>query len=205
MIRESKKSYNKSLSDKLKSGSLSSKQWWTVLKTFISQNNSSCILPLEKDGVVYSEETDKANFLNNFFREQTVLNDKDTVLPDIVPYTVQSQLQSLIFSPDEVKEILIALPIGKATDPDEISNRVLNELSSELSSPLCSFFSIILLVLVKFLIFIRGSCVPCPKRWTLINYFKSQTNSSSDRPCFLWLSLPGDCMVTDEALLAETT
>lgn len=75
MIRESKKSYNKSLSDKLKSGSLSSKQWWTVLKTFISQNNSSCIPPLENDGVVYSEETDKANLLNNFFREQTVLND----------------------------------------------------------------------------------------------------------------------------------
>ena len=23
--------------------------------------------------------------------------------------------------------------------------------------------------------------------------------------CFLWLSLPGDCKVTDEALLAETT
>ena len=142
MIRESKKSYNKSLSDKLKSESLSSKQWWTVLKTFISQNNSSCIPPLEKDGVIYSEETDKANLLNNFFREQTVLNDKDAVLPDIVQYTVQSQLQSLIFSPDEVKEIFVALPIGKATGPDEISNRVLNELSSELSSPLCSFFQL---------------------------------------------------------------
>ena len=23
--------------------------------------------------------------------------------------------------------------------------------------------------------------------------------------CFLWLSLPGDCRVTDDALLAETT
>ena len=23
--------------------------------------------------------------------------------------------------------------------------------------------------------------------------------------CYLWLSLPGDCRVTDEALLAETT
>ena len=111
------------------------------MKIFISQNNSSCIPPLENDGVVYNEETDKANLLNNFFREQTVLNDKDAVLPDIVPYTVQSQLQSLIFSPDEVKEILIALPIGKATGPDEISNRVLNALSSELSSPLCSFFN----------------------------------------------------------------
>ena len=68
-----------------------------------------------------------------------MLNDKNAVLPDIVPCTVQSQLQSLIFSPDEVKEILIPLPIGKATGPDEISNRVLNELSFELS--------------VKFLIF----------------------------------------------------
>ena len=70
-----------------------------------------------------------------------MLNDKDAVLRDIVPYTVQSQLQSLVFSPDEVKEILIALPFGKATGPDEISNRILNELSSELSSPLCSFFN----------------------------------------------------------------
>ena len=66
---------------------------------------------------------------------------KDAVLPNIVPYTVQSQLQSLIFSPDEVKEILFALPIGKATGPDEISNRVLKELSSEFSSPLCSVFN----------------------------------------------------------------
>ena len=120
------------------SGSLSSKQWWTVLKTFISQNNS-CIPSLENDGVVYSEETDKANLLNNFFRDQTVLIDKDAVLPDIVPYTVKSQLQSLIFLPYEVKEILIALPIGKTIGPEEISNRVLKELSSELSSPLCSF------------------------------------------------------------------
>ena len=84
MIRESKKSYNKSHSDKLKSESLSSKQWWTVLRTFIFQNNSSCIPPLENDGVVYSEEIDTANLLNNFFREQTVLNDNDALLPDIV-------------------------------------------------------------------------------------------------------------------------
>ena len=81
--------------DSKKSGFLSSKQWWTVLKSFISQNNSSCIPPLEKDDIVYSEVTDKANLLNNFFRDQTVLNDKDDVLPDIAPYTVQSQLQYL--------------------------------------------------------------------------------------------------------------
>ena len=182
MIHESKKSYNKSLSDKLKSGSLSSKQWWTVLKTFISQNNSSCEPPLENDGVVYSNETDKANLLNNFFRVQTLLNDKDAVLLDIVPYTIQSQLQSLIFSPDEVKEILIALPIGKATGPDEISNRVLNELSSELSSPLCSFFNYsFIILLVKFLIFSkRLMCVLSQKAET----YQLQTSFLVKQLCY---------------------
>ena len=70
MIRDSKKSYKQSLSDQLKSGTLSSKQWWSVLKASLSQNNSSSIPPLEKDGIVYSDETDNANLLNNFFRDQ---------------------------------------------------------------------------------------------------------------------------------------
>ena len=130
-------------------GSLSDNKVWISVaqammdcfENFHFSNNSSCIPPLENACVVYSEETDKANLLNNFFRDQTVLNDKDAVLPDMVPYAVQSQLQSLIFSPDEVKEILIALQARKATGPEEISNRVLKELSSELSSPLCSFFN----------------------------------------------------------------
>ncbi|MCG8033360.1 MAG: reverse transcriptase family protein, partial [Candidatus Thiodiazotropha taylori] len=141
MIRESKRSYKQSLSDKLKSGALSSKQWWSVLKYFLSQNNPSCIPPLEKDGIVYSDETDKANLLNDFFRDQTLLNDKDAVLPYIVPYTVQTPLQDIVLAPNEVKEILKSLPTGKASGPDGISNRVLKELSSELSAPLSSFFN----------------------------------------------------------------
>ena len=141
MIRDSKKSYKQSLSDKLKSGTLSSKQWWSVLKAFLSQNNSSSIPPLEKDGIVYSDETEKANLLNDFFRDQTLINDKDAVLPDILPYTIHTPLQSIVLSPDEVKEVLKSLPVGKASGPDGISNRVLKELSTELSLPLSSFFN----------------------------------------------------------------
>ena len=141
MIRDSKKSYKQSLSDKLKSGTLYSKQWWSVLKAFLSQNNSSSIPPLEKDGIVYSDETEKANLLNDFFRDQTLINDKDAVLPDIFPYTIHTPLQSIVLSPDEVKEVLKSLPVGKASGPDGISNRVLKELSTELSLPLSSFFN----------------------------------------------------------------
>ena len=101
----------------------------------------SSIPPLEKDGIVYSDETEKANLLNDFFRDQTLINDKDAVLPDILPYTIHTPLQSIVLSPDEVKEVLKSLPVGKASGPDGISNRVLKELSTELSLPLSSFFN----------------------------------------------------------------
>ena len=37
IIRESKKAFHDNLANKLKSDSLSSKQWWTILKSFISR------------------------------------------------------------------------------------------------------------------------------------------------------------------------
>ena len=40
----------------LLSDSLSSKQWWSLLKSFISPNSQSSTPPLEKDGLVYSDE-----------------------------------------------------------------------------------------------------------------------------------------------------
>lgn len=141
MIRESKKSYFVSLSNKLKSDSLSSKQWWTILKSFIAPNSKTSIPPLEKDGVIYSDDSAKANVLNDFFRDQTILNDKNTILPDLIPYTVENSLNSLTFTPDEVESILNALPLGKAAGPDGINNRILRELSKELAPPICSFFN----------------------------------------------------------------
>ena len=38
---------------------------------------------LEKDGLVFVEEEERANVLNDFFRNQTLLNDHDAVLPEI--------------------------------------------------------------------------------------------------------------------------
>ena len=66
MIRESKKAFHDNIANKLKSDSLSSKQWWTILKSFISPYSKSSIPPLEADGVVYSDDTEKANVLNDF-------------------------------------------------------------------------------------------------------------------------------------------
>ena len=67
LIRNSKKAMTDSLANKLKSDSLSSKQWWSLLKSFISPNSQPSTPPLEKDGLVYSDEKEKVNILNDFF------------------------------------------------------------------------------------------------------------------------------------------
>ena len=75
---------------------------------------------LEKDGLVFVEVEEKANVLNDFFRDQTLLNDHDAVLPEITPYLVERYLSSLVFSPDEVKLILKSLLLGKLLHPTKL-------------------------------------------------------------------------------------
>ena len=47
----------------------------------------------------------------------------------------------LSVTPDEVEFTLKALPIGKATSPDGVSNRLLHEIAREVSLPVTSLFN----------------------------------------------------------------
>ena len=53
LIQDSKSSFHKSIADKLKSGSISSRDWWPTLESFISPKSSSTIPPLEKKNWQY--------------------------------------------------------------------------------------------------------------------------------------------------------
>ena len=129
------------MSDKLKSENLSSKDWWPILKSFISPSDSSSPT-LEKDELIFTDETDKVNVLSDFFRDQTILDDQHAPMPHIEPYT-DSTMSPLVITPLEVDSIMVCLPLGKAVGPDGINNRSLRECSRELSHPLC--FLIIIL------------------------------------------------------------
>ena len=139
-IRQSKQQYVDHLSNKLKSESLSSKDWWSTLKAFITTSQNSSVPTLEKDGNIYSDETDKANVLNNFFRDQTLLNDQNARIPNIACY-VNSFLSNLVITPPEVESVLKSLPLGKAVGSDDVNNRILREIAHELSYPLCSLIN----------------------------------------------------------------
>ena len=141
LIRDAKKVFRDKIASKLTSGELSAKDWWTVLKTFISPKSKTSIPPLENDGSISSDENEKANISNNFFQSHSSLNNQYPILPQILPTAVANELNNIELSQTEVETILKSLPIGKASGPNNLSNRILRELAHEISSPFCNLFN----------------------------------------------------------------
>ena len=132
LIRDSKKSFNDKLADKLKSSTTTTKDWWSTLKIFINPNSSSSFPPHEYDNNIYTDESDKANILNKYFQSQTMLNETNAVPPNLTPLALNSELNIIVLTPLEVESVLKTLIIGKASGPNGLSNRILKELSSQL-------------------------------------------------------------------------
>lgn len=141
MIRASKQNQTDKIANKLKLESLSSRSWWTILKSFISSSSKSTVPPIEQNGTLYTEAQEKADLLNTFFCEQTMLNAENAVLPNITPYVVTSHLADIVLNPSEVKSVLKTLATGKASGPNGLNNSVIKELANEISDPLCSLFN----------------------------------------------------------------
>lgn len=96
--------------------------------------SKSSVPTLEKDGHIYSDDTDKANLLNNFFRDQPLLDDRNVQVPN-TEFNVDTLLSNLVITPTEVESVLKTLPLGKAVGSDDINKRTLRELAHELSYP----------------------------------------------------------------------
>ena len=133
MIRELKQYCNEILVNKLKSNLISSCDWWTTLKIVISSNSSASVLPLQYDVSLSSDNLDKATVLNDFFRDQIVIDETNTALLQIDPYNVNSNVYILHFIPDETESVMKTLKTGKATGLDGINNYILRELLKELA------------------------------------------------------------------------
>ena len=143
MIRKSKKLYTDNLSNKLKTCTLTSKDWWSTLKYFISPLSNSHIPALEHEGFTYTEDQDKANIFNDFFRDQTLLDDENADVPELpILVSEEHKLSLLNITALEVNSVLKSLPLGKAVGPDGINNRLLRESANELADPLSIFYNL---------------------------------------------------------------
>ena len=131
-LRKSKETYFNNLAQKLKNENLTSKDWWKVLKYFISSNTGKSIPPLLSNNSYIDSDLGKANLLNEFFQQQTQLNGANRIPPDI-PLVTHETLNNFEITPIEVEHIFKCLPLGKASGPDEINNSFLRETASEIS------------------------------------------------------------------------
>ena len=115
--------------------------WWKTLKHFIKPEQTDVIRPMNKNGQFYTKEKDKANTMNTFFTEQTLLDENQATLPQTVTNATHN-LNSIIVTPEEVRDTFKSLPIGKAAGPDLINNRLLKEFAQPLALPLSDLFNL---------------------------------------------------------------
>ena len=110
------------------------------MNSFIKPSQTSSIPPLYHENVYVADTNEKANLLNIFFVEQSVLDDHLAIPSD--PVNLEGPtLDSIHFSPTEVKDILSTLKLGKASGPDNVNNRIVKEAAEPLSNPLCDLFN----------------------------------------------------------------
>ncbi|MCG7883757.1 MAG: reverse transcriptase family protein [Candidatus Thiodiazotropha endolucinida] len=140
LLRKLKREYFTSLAEKLKTSNLSSSDYWKTLKSFIKPTTNSSIPPIFNDGSYVSDNNKKAKLLNDFFVNQTNLDDANATLPNVL-LSDRVSLDNIIFSPDEVKSVLQTLKLGKSSGPDNINNRILKELAYPISKPLSDLFN----------------------------------------------------------------
>ena len=119
-----------------------------------------------------------------FFQSQTLLEEQNAVLPDLHLDTIKPQLSHIILSPNEVERVLETLPIGNASGPNTISNRILWEFSSELSTPLCPLFNHSLHTGCIPISYKEANVTPVPKKGDLSivsNYRPTSLLNSEDK------------------------
>ena len=129
------------MASKLRNTDTGPRDWWKTLKHFDKPNNTTSIPPLCKDDIVHTEEADKASMMNDFFVEQTIIEETNASLPPNIDPS-ENNFNSISISPHEVESILKSLQLGKASEPDEISNHTLKKkLATPLSRPLSNLFN----------------------------------------------------------------
>ena len=114
------------------------KIYFLTLKSFITLDFNSDIPPIEINGQTYTDDYEKVNILNDYFQSQTIL---DVRLPDLPLPSYNAALNRIVITDLEVKFVLQTLKTGKASGPNGLSTRILHELPSELSHPLCYLFN----------------------------------------------------------------
>ncbi len=140
-VRKAKRDFDSKLDSKVNTES-GTKSWWRMVKKYIKTNSSSNLQfpPVMANGTVLDQEIDIANAFNEYFTDQSQVDDPYRVMPNL-PILCENTLDNLELTEAEVRDMLLSLDVGKAKGPDNISNRLLKSLAGVLTKPLLQLFN----------------------------------------------------------------
>ena len=119
------------------------KSYWSLVKKLIkTQGNSISISQLKNDdGVLISDDFEKTCILNNFFSSISTLDDTNVTTPNF-PSRTHKTLDTFRITPNQVRDILQILKLGKASGPDYISHQMLKKTCDTVCVPLSLLFNL---------------------------------------------------------------
>ena len=116
------------------------KEWWKLVKQFMNKKGiSDDIPPIFFNGTLYSSSEDKANVLNDYFIQQSTLDNPNGNTPN-VEYT-DSEITDIILTHADVHSVINFLDKSKATGPDMIPNKLLIATVDIITEPLTILFN----------------------------------------------------------------
>jgi hypothetical protein len=112
LVINSQNDYFPKLSSKIASESRGSKQYWNIIKSLMNYDttDSRSIPPLQVDGDLICDNKDKAKMFNDFFCNQSDLDDTNIPTPNIF-LRQQGSLGHIVIAENEVEDILKILDI----------------------------------------------------------------------------------------------
>ena len=101
------------------------------------------MLPFIHNGKTVVDNKEKANIFNNYFNNQSTVDDTSTD-PLGEPPAAKHKISNTIIEPPVIYIILKNLNTNKATGPDGLGNKILKEAAPALAEPLCKLFNMCL-------------------------------------------------------------
>ena len=120
----------------MESTSINTKCYWSLLKTFLNNKKIPCIPPLYHDDKFVCDFEEKSKIFNNYFAQQcSVINNNSTV-PEKILYRTDASLAKIVFTADDIANIINILDSNKSLGHDNISIRMLKICGVSICKPL---------------------------------------------------------------------
>ena len=139
-ISKAKNEHDEKLYSEVNEGHVSSKKWWSLIKTITKSKCNNSFPPLSVGDDILTNDLDKANAFNNYFMTASSIDDSNASVPE-TNRLFAGGFENLVVTTRDVNDQLKCLDTSKSFGPDLISPRFLKEGSDILAEPLCKIIN----------------------------------------------------------------